>query len=82
MAHRPGDGLEEKTQMESMTAEDLRTARAIAEAADDGGTIPPLEMVRLFPGRPTLHTWTTIASAWRAAFPGVDTDDLSEHLFG
>lgn len=44
-----------------------RLANAIYRAADDGGTIPAADMLRLFPGRPELHSTCSLARAMRAA---------------
>jgi hypothetical protein len=43
------------------------TVLKIYHAADDGGTISGMDMVRLFPGRPELHTHTNFRLALIAA---------------
>lgn len=68
--------------IQQITKDQLTTARRIARKADDGGTIQAKDMVDLFPGHPTLHTTTRLRDAWRAAFPDVDPDALSEALWG
>jgi hypothetical protein len=67
------------------TAEQLATAQAIADAADEGGTIQADGMVALsmaghIPNDPTLHTTTLLRDAWRAA--GFEADEISEALYG
>lgn len=42
---------------------DAKTARAIVDAADEGGTIQAEDMVRIFQGRPRLHTATSMHDA-------------------
>ena len=68
--------------MTAITKKNLATARRIARRADEGGIIQAADMVRLFPGRPTMHTTTRLRDAWRLAIPGVDVDALSEALWG
>ena len=65
----------------TITKTQIRTARKIASAADEGGTIRPAKMVRLFPGEPTRHTTATIRQAWAWAMPGTDLDELSEAVW-
>lgn len=47
--------------------------REIWQAADDEGTIQAWDMVRLFPGRPTLHTTTSLKHA--LALIGAEVED-------
>lgn len=60
----------------------IRTARKIANAADEGGTIQARDMVRLFPGEPRKHTASTLRQAWAWAMPGADLDALAESVWG
>jgi len=65
------------------STETIARAAEIARAADEGGTISPQEAIRLF-GRanPQLHRWMSLAEAWHVAFGDIDTDKLSEALWG
>ena len=65
-----------------MTKTQIKTARKLANLADEGGTIQAAKLVRVFPGRPELHTTMTLRAAWSHALPGVDADDISEALWG
>ena len=65
-----------------MNANQIKTARKLANLADQGGTIQGRDLVRVFPGRPELHRAMTLREAWSHALPGVDADDISEALWG
>jgi hypothetical protein len=67
----------------SFTKRELARAKKIARKADREGTIHPLEMADLFPGRPELHTETPVIRAWRLALgDDIDVAELSERLWG
>lgn len=40
-----------------------QTAEALVEACDDGGTIQAVDMLRIAPGRPDLHSAQTLRGA-------------------
>ena len=68
----------------TITPDQLASARAIADAADQHGTLQAADMLALsnaghIPMDPTLHTTHTIRSAWIAV--GLDPDEASEALY-
>jgi hypothetical protein len=50
-----------------MTTTNTAKLTRIIRASDDEGTIQADDMLRLFPGRPTLHTATDVRTALAAA---------------
>ena len=65
-----------------MTKTQIKTARKLANLADEGGVIQGRDLVRVFRGRPELHTTMTLRAAWSHALPGIDADTVSEALWG
>jgi len=68
-----------------MTKNQIRIARAIANAADDGGTIQALDVLELqrrgfIPNDPRYTTTMSMDRAWEIA--GLDPEQCREALFG
>ena len=59
-----GDGINEYAATPARGQQ--RLANAIYRASDDGGTIQAASMLRLFPGRPELHSTCSLDRAMRA----------------
>jgi hypothetical protein len=59
-----------------MTDETRKRLDQLSAAADEGGTIQAIDMVRLFPGEPEKHTTTSTQRA--AAWSGISEEDY-EH---